>query len=373
MPPAPSDDPAGWDVPAGTWTPTVSAPEFLIPSDALPIPTSVSNNNVSVLVAGDTTFLAWRTAPTHFASADAELHVIASRDGGPWEHEHTIAVGADVREPSLVSFEGTLSLSFFELGTNPGAFEPKRVWRSERCRAGEWTDAVIEDAPRVPWDVKVRGGELLRTSYTGDHYQPDPVLEVHFERSPDGGTTWTPVGDEPVYTGGNSEVAFELDADGALWAVTRNEDGDDTGQGSMVCTAPADATGVWDCPAVSDPQRYDSPELFRHGEDLYLVARRDIGGAFGEDEGLLPYSARPKTTALYRLDRDERRVVHLFDLPGAGDTAFPAVWRTGPHTWRLANYTSPLDEPDISWFQGQTSPRGTQIYLATIEFFEDGA
>ena len=44
------------------------------------------------------------------------------------------------------------------------------------------------------------------------------------------------------------------------------------------------------------------------------------------------------------------------------------IRRTGPHTFLMANYTSPLDEPDISWIEGQTNPRGTQLYFLTITF-----
>lgn len=128
----------------------------------------------------------------------------------------------------------------------------------------------------------------------------------------------------------------------------------------------------------SDPERYDSPEMFRHGDELYLVARRDIGGPY--DQGLeLPvetarlryqaaYWARPKRTAIYRIDQESQRVVHLMDLPSAGDTAFPAIRRTGPHTFLLANYSSPFDRPDIAWSEGQGSERGTQLYLFTLSF-----
>jgi hypothetical protein len=371
---APSDDPAAWDAevdPSVEWDVSAGEPRWTIPSAALPEGLAqASNNNVSLLVAGDTWFLAWRTGPTHFASTDTQLHVVSSDDeGATWRHEHTVALGTDVREPALFLDGDRLAMTFFQGGTNPVAFEPGAVWRSERCGPGAWTDEVIEaDTTRVPWDVKERGGELLRTSYTGEHYQDDAVLEVHFEVSGDGGRTWAPRGADPVYTGGNSEAAFEVLRDGGLVAVTRNEDGDETGQGAMVCTAPASDGSRWDCPAASDPQRYDSPELIRHGDDVYLLARRDPEGVFGEDEGLLPYSTRPKRSSVYHVDPATRAVTWLLDLPGAGDTAFVSARRTGPHTWLLANYTSPVDDPDVSWLEGQTSPRGTQIYLLELSF-----
>ena len=71
-------------------------------------------------------------------------------------------------------------------------------------------------------------------------------------------------------------------------------------------------------------------------------------------------------------DRDPRSIAKKAEAylakTGVGDTAFPAVWRTGPHSFVMANYTSPLDEPDVSWLEGQSSRRGTQIYLMDIEF-----
>lgn len=50
----------------------------------------------------------------------------------------------------------------------------------------------------MPWDVKTRGGVALRTAYSGD-----------------------------------SEVAFEITADGRLFVVTPHQDGDATGAGGQ--------------------------------------------------------------------------------------------------------------------------------------------
>ncbi|HND30524.1 MAG TPA: sialidase family protein [Myxococcota bacterium] len=367
----PVDDPAEWTVEEEVvWHPVLSEPEFVIPGDGLPQETQTANNNVAIAIAGGRTFVAWRTAPNHFASSETELHIVSSEtNGAPWTHEATFALGTDVREPAFLLNDGQLSISFFEAGANPGAFEPIAVWHADRCRAGDWPAQKISEGEKVPWDVKTRQGMALRTAYSGDHYG-DGNLSLHFEKSEDGGASWVPYGTDPVSMGGDSEAAFEIAEDGSLWAVTRNEDGDATGYGSKLCTAPAGDWSAWDCPDVSDPERYDSPEMIRHGDDLYLLARRDVGGPFGPDGSLVQYSTRPKRSALYQIDRDARRVLWLQDIPGVGDTAFVSVWRTGAHSWLFANYTSPLDDPDISWLEGQTSSRGTQIYLATLSFEE---
>jgi len=247
---------------------------------------------------------------------------------------------------------------------------------------GDWTELeIMIDGPVVPWDLKVRREKAWITSYAGEHYtmEAGSVIEVFFEYSDDGETWHSVDGADKVYAGGVSEAAFEFDQDGSLWVVTRNEDGDETGFGSHVCYAPPDALSAWDCGPKSDPERYDSPEMFRHGKDIYLAARKDIGGPY--DQGLdeltleeqrqkymVDYSFRPKGFALYRIDKVLRKVVHLQDLPGVGDTAFAAVRRIGLHTFLLANYTSPLHKPDVTWLEGQTAPEGTQIYLLDITF-----
>ncbi len=363
----------------------ISDARFVVPSQGLPetVRPQASNNNVSIARHEGRLFMAWRSAPTHFASTATQMFVVSSEDDGhTWRHEQTIAPGADVREPLLYVANHTLFLSFFEGGTDPLAFEPNQPWRSRYRGAGDWTAPKVWGADgEVPWDVVAHDGQLFLSSYLGNHYefgQPGDV-SLRLQQSPDG-ITWRPVGEsEEVYRGGASEAAFGFDPDGDLWAVLRNEDGDDTGFGSLLCTAPAGDLGTWDCPEESDPERYDSPRIFRHEDDLYMVARRDIGGPYDQADpdddfgaqqiyNLTQYSGRPKTTALYWIDRKARQVRHLIDLPGAGDNAFPSIVPEGPHTFRIANYTSPLHDPSRTWFEGQVSPEGTQLYLLTLRF-----
>ncbi len=372
---SPSNDPASWDSQVDTainWRPVAGTHRKVVPSARLPeeAPTQASNNNVDIILHGGRLYMGWRTSETHFASRDAQMHVVSSGDfGETWEHELTVKIYADVREPRFLSLNGRLWFYYFEAGTNPLAFEPRSIWRTERQSDGAWTEAeVFGNEGEVLWDLKTRNGVAWMSLYGGEHYVSGGVVEVYFRTSTDG-IVWTDVGPRTVYRGGVSETAFEFDRDGNMWIIGRNEDCDDTGCGSLLCYAEAGALGVWDCPDTSDPQRYDSPEMFRHGDEIYFVARRDIGGAFGEDGGQLgPYSSRAKTTALYQVDIDARRVVHVFDLPGAGDTAFPSVRQTGAHTFLVANYTSPTDNPDITWIDAQLSPEGTQIYLLELKF-----
>ncbi len=359
----------------------ISAPVPVVPSPTLPagLDLEQSNNNLSIALHDGRLFLAFRTAPTHFASAKARLIVLSSADlGRTWAYETSFTTGRDLREPFLLEVAGRLLLYYAELGIRAYAFEPQALWRSSRCGSGCWTAPEKWGGPEeVAWDFKVRGGRAWVTSYRGKHYDlKTPLIDVRFRSSIDG-IDWRDVGPGPVYRGGATETSFEFDRGGGLWAITRNEDGDATGFGSHVASAEAEAPGLWRFPERSNPSRFDSPRLFRHGRDIYLVARRDLGpaagtrfeGVPGEMRKLLvwaSYSLEPKRTALYHLDAVGRRFDLVTDLPSAADTAFPSIVRLSPHEFLVANYSSAFRHTDSSWIWGQLN--GTGIYFVRVRF-----
>ena len=368
----PSDDPAHYQVDTSIlYDIETSSPQWIIPGENLPveITPAASNNNVDIHFFQDRLFIAWRSSPTHFAGDETTMWIMSSADqGATWEYETHIAMDADVREPRFVSSEDMLQFSYFEAGTNPAAFEPKQLWRIFR-QAGQWSSPeVFGEEKSVLWDIKYRNGLFYMTTYDGGHYSADEPVYVRFWSSLDG-IDWSFVnGKEAVYVGGVSEVAFEFDSVGNLWAVGRNEDGDETGAGTQICFAPVQDLSAWECLQHSDPERYDSPEMFRHGDQIYLLGRIDRGGTFGPDGDLISYSLRPKGFGLFRLNQDSFTLELINELPGVGDTSFPSVRRVSENHFLFANYTSPLDDPDISWFEAQMSSRGTQIYLMNLYF-----
>ncbi|MCC7441094.1 MAG: hypothetical protein IT285_05660 [Bdellovibrionales bacterium] len=383
-----SDDPAQWPIAADadSFQPLLSAPIWKVPAPEIPLPTQLSNNNVSIEFHEGRVFMAWRTSLVHFASEHTRIHVVSSADGGAsWDTEFTAAPGRDAREPLLWSHAGVLRLMYFEAGTTLTAFEPHRVLLSRRLAQAQWSEpeAALEPG-EIPWDLRVRSGKAWLSSYVGAHYAVGGKGGLNARvRSAADGETWEPLPgareDGVVYQGGVSEVSFELAEDGAVMGLGRNEDGDDTGFGSLVFHSFAETPGLWTHPARSDPERYDSPRMFRHGDAFYAVARRDVGGPFDKGWRFLPFAlrrlilwknfwTRPKRTALYRIFPIEGRAQHLMDLPSAGDTAFPAIRRLGRDEFLIANYTSPLDQPWITWRKGQVSGKGTQIYWIKLTF-----
>jgi len=361
---------------------TVEDTEQVVPGAGLPpeVAPQPANNNLDVIRFDGRLFLAWRTAPTHFASADTMMYVVSSDDdGATWAYEASVALGTDVREPNFYASGDTLHLLFAVLGDNPLDFEPQGTKRITRTGAGQWTTPV--DALPVgfiPWRVKPIDGDLNLIGYTGGEniYEPGGApIEVHW--LVEDGDAWAAAvpGQPIVHTGGGSETDLVVLDDGSIVAVMRNEAGDDDGFGSKVCRAPADDLGNWEC--APDPRKYDSPLLIQQGGVVWLVARRNVtdSGAYdlGRDDlsradQFLTYSGaywyEPKRCALWRVDPEALTVTWELDLPSRGDTCFPEALDDGDGTWTLFNYSNDPDGPDWDWIRGQTQP--TNIYRHTL-------
>jgi hypothetical protein len=107
----------------------------------------------------------------------------------------------------------------------------------------------------------------------------------------------------------------------------RDEDGDDTGFGSSVTFARASDLARWDVPAQSDPERHDSPRLFRHSKELYLISLER--GGWGVSPHVIARRDRAapfrRLRARFRaLDPCIHRVNHegLGACPGVGEYPF---------------------------------------------------
>ena len=370
---------------AGAGGITCSPPRQVVPGPGLPpgLRLMRANNNLDIVRHDGRIHFAFRSAPTHFASPAARFYVLASDDDGKtWSHEATVKRGRDMREPRLLSWDGKLFLYFFEAGTSAWSFKPNRIFAMERRTDGTWTEPVaISGKGYVVWRTKVVRGVPYMMAYKGGaaiYNGSREPLEVEMLTTSDG-YQWVPVDPErrAVYRGGGSEADFELADDGTLFAVIRNEAGDETGWGSKVCRAPKGDIANWEC--VSDRRKFDSPLVFKHGGEIYLIARRNLTGSGKYDLGWrrLPhvlqqicyeaaYWLTPKRTALYRFDRDRLGIEWLFDFPSRGDTAFPALVPLNDRQYLLFNYSSPLEGADKSWLRGMLT--ATNIYSTVITF-----
>jgi hypothetical protein len=381
-----SDDPANYDSQfqkGGRYKLSCSEPLWLIPSKYLPdsLEVQTSNNNVALARYQDRIYVGFRTGKTHFASASTKMYIISTSDGLNWQEELDLSLDADVREPHFLVTEDTLRFYYFKAGTNMAAFEPEKINMIYRIGPQVWSEAVeIMDKGEVHWSMKARNGKYYATSYLGSHYQVfgKSQVELKFRESKDG-VAWHEIGDSSaVYEGGVSEVDFEFSREGDLWAVGRLEDGDFSGFGSQIFFASKDSLDQWHHLSQANREAYMSPKIFRHGDDIYLVARRQLGKKpFGFASKILGmpirrmanwvnYSLSPKTTAIFRLNTLKKSIEHVRDLPGAGDTALPSILRLGKDRFLLANYSSNPKHHNRTWLKGQLNP--TYIYLMVLDF-----
>ncbi len=352
-----------------------------------------ANNNLDVVQFQDRTFLAWRTAPTHFASADTVMYV-ASEGADGWRFEGSFALGTDVREPRFLALGDKLFLYFAVLGSDPFAFEPQGMKVTEYHGPGDWDEPEdLYEPGFIPWRAKVIGDKAYLIGYVGGEniYENngDPI-RIHFLTTTDGRTLEPVVEGQPVVQeGGGSETDFTFLDDGTLVAVTRDEAGDaEFGFGSKICRAEAGDLGNWTC--KPDPKKYDSPLVFRHQGDVWLVGRRnvtedgnyDLGAdelslADQADKYEVDYSFKPKRCALWKVDPDDLAVTFVTDLPSRGDTCFASELQKSDHLFTIYNYSSYLDGAedckswpddcaDITWWVGQGGK--TMIYRIDAAF-----
>lgn len=361
----------------------------VIPGPGLPAeaPPQHSNNNLDVVRHDGRIYLAWRTGPDHFASDKTAMYVLSTTDEKTWRFETKVTAGADLREPRFLSFNGSLFLYLARLGKDPLRFQPQGMSYVELKggAAGGWGTLTDFGGPTfIDWRAKVERGKPYLVAY--DHgeqiYNPTGVpLSIHLYTTTDG-KAWTDVDPAigPVSVGGGSETDFAIGDDGTLYAVVRNEAGDkEFGFGSKVCRAPAGNIAKWTC--KSDPKKYDSPLMFWHDGEAYLIGRRNLTETGTYDlaefsdrpfyerwfKNLTDYSIRPKRCAIWRYMQAEDRIAYIADLPSRGDTCFAGIIDgERPNEKIVYNYSSPIDGPEVTWNEGQLGD--TLIYRHVLRF-----
>ncbi len=376
-----ADEPHGWDLERARGI-GVGSPHATVPGPGLPagLALGAANNNLDWIRHGERVYLAFRTAPRHWASDEARLIVLSAPLGSEqqaqaqWSREVVFDLqDRDLREPRFLTVGERLLFYFFEADSQPGIFSPNSIRVSEMQARGQWSDSRPIFAPgHVVWRTKWRRGAAWMSVYDGRelYEQRGRARSVRLLRSTNG-IDWSSVSGEesPVPQAGGGECAFEFDEQGNLVALVRVEP-----RGALVCTAPADRLQTWDCNPT--PFRHDSPLLVRHGDRFFAIARRSLGGTVERMPSWLPNDTRlildqlrfwwtRLRTTVYEVLPEERRIVPLLDLPSRGDTAFASAIDLGDGRFAIANYSSPIEGRDWPWAVGQNVE--TRIYSLTLE------
>jgi len=351
--------------------PALSEAVQIVPADSMTADavSQVSHNNLDIVWHDNRLFFAFRTAPTHFASGDTMLYVVSTQDQVTWTLETSVHMDTDLREPRLLSFDDKLFLYFAVLGYVPTSFDPQATMVTAFEGPCEWSEPEeIFEPGFIPWRTHTYDGVPYLIGYIGGEniYEVNgEPISVHWLTTEDG-RNFEPVvpGQPVVLEGGSSETDFVFAEDGAVIAVSRNEAGDELGWGSKICRAEPDDLGSWNC--VGDPKKYDSPFMFRHGSEIYLIGRRNVTDDGTYDLGRRDLSAAeqtslyerkywltPKRCSLWRVDPVDLDVEFVLDLPSNGDTCFASVVPLSADQYLIYNYSSPLDDPDLRWVDGQ--------------------
>ncbi|MFA6449296.1 MAG: hypothetical protein WCX65_07515 [bacterium] len=347
----------------------------IVPGPGLPaeVKPFKSNNNVDIAKFGDRFYMAFRSAPTHFASTETILYVLSSADAKKWDYETKFKMGSDLREPRFLVFKGKLFLYFFKGGANPLSFAPDSMYVTEFESNGKWTKPKMFYKPGyVIWRAKEHGGKAIMSVYYGVGLYSNETKPSHLQLlESDDGYNYTLINNKDISSTVSSEEGeFEFDAEGNLYATVRQEM-----KGGEVCFAPKSDITAWDCRFT--PFKYDSALMFNHKGDFYVIARRNIAGEYNRDSKALPaflrskwylvrYSLTRKRTALYRLDKEQKILVPVFDFPSRGDTAYAGMVKLDENRYLIVNYSSDINKFDWSWIGGQLV--GSNLYSTILEF-----
>ena len=350
----------------------------IVPSDILPndVYDKTANNNLDVILFDCKLFLAFRTAPSHFASSETEMYIVSTDDFKKFNLERRISIKKDLREPRFLIANGTLFMYFAVLGTNPVKFEPEGTMVIQRDRDGKWSRPQwLFRNTFIPWRGKEFDDTPTLIGYTGGdniYSEPTDAIKVFWLRTNDG-INFEPFlsKKEIILQGGVSETDIVKHRENEYVAVSRNELGDESGWGSKICRI--NGTAPYETVCKSDPKKYDSPLLFKHKERIILIGRRNLTETGNYDLNMrdlsfveqrnkyeIEYSFAPKRCSVWEVDPENLSVNFILDLPSRGDTCFASHIPLGENDYLIFNYSSPIDGPDYKWIEGQANP--TYIY-----------
>lgn len=351
----------------------------LIPGPNLPseITCRKSNNNLDLVKYEGKYFLAFRTAPTHFASKKTKLYIVSSSDLQNWNYEKEFFCRSDMREPRFLVYKNKLFFYYFEGGKKMFRFEPRQIMVSELTENKFTEPLSIGLDGYVPWRLKVHNDTIYLSAYYGVNlYHGNHAADLRLFTSTDG-LHFSKLSEKPQCDwAGAEEGEFEFDEQGNLWATVRLE-----GDGALI--AYADKNNLSDWRLVFSKYKYDSAFMFKYKNEIYVIARRNLdgNGQFAQASRHIPdkirhrynlvkYSFTKKTTAIYKLDKQNKKLCFLADLMGTGDTAFPAMAPASGDKpeFILMNYSSDISGREKNWIKGQLSE--TFIYWTKMCFTE---
>lgn len=330
-----------------------------------------SNNNLDLVKYNGRYYMAFRTAPTHFASTKTVLYIVSSSNMQQWNYETEIHTGYDLREPRFAVYHDTLHMYYFEGGKDKFKFEPRYVMAMRTTGQGWGKPETINLDGFVPWRLRERNDTLYLSAYYGKGlYKKNHHSNLRLFYSTNA-IQWLQISEAPqIEVLSAEEGEFIFDKQGNMYGTVRLE-----GSGALVCRADAHKLQQWNYKRTK--YKYDSALLFDHNEEIYLVARRNIDGEMdkvkhrkteqqGKMRNLIRYSITQKVTSLYKFNKDSLTVTPLLDFPSTGDCSYAGIAQIDKDTYLLMNYSSDIKKRKRIWINGQLGK--TYIYSTVLRF-----
>lgn len=317
------------------------------------------NSNTDMIFWKGRFYLVHANSPYHFATEKCKLMIWRSNDARSWEKLSEVNIlGEDIRDPKFAPIGGRLFL--YVLKSTRFIAEPYRTALRTSADGVRWSPLIdIEPEGWLFWRPKTRDGRAWYVPAYWHEHGKSMLL-----RSTDG-VRWDRV--SVIHEGDwNDETAIEFLPDGRLLATARLEGSDswlgDERASTLIATAAPPYT-AWKS-VRSRVTRLDGPALFSYNGIVYAVGRHnpDPAGFFTNYGSIL---AR-KRTALYRVLED--RLVHLSDLPSAGDTSYAGVVIRGDDAY-ISYYTSDTAR-DYPWIIGMLARSDILVAKVSLPLLE---
>jgi hypothetical protein len=319
-------------------------------------------------------YVVYQSSKWHLQDLNGELVVASSPDAseGSWTELATIKGPGhnDVRDPLIQDIDGTLFLYFLpNFLFDP---EPNTTYYCSSINGKDWTDPV-----EIYVNVSLGSGWELQNGWIFGRQEPltfnnitwytmafgakeDKWMTILIETQD--GINWTEVSE--VYdTYPSSEPCMEFLPSGEIIATLRvsamsSWTGYDFGTpyaGTIIATSYNNRTGWSYSPEFQT--RMDGGKMFtlENRTRIFIAGRNHLGPKIDNGDHV-----SRKRTSVYEVLPD--RLVHLFDLPSDGDTAYTGIVIEGGNVY-VSYYTCPINH-DLPWIIGITMLTRTEIRIA---------
>jgi len=317
------------------------------------------NSNTDLIRWRDHFFLVHAASPYHMGSTQCRLVLRRSDDARRWETVREFSVpGEDIRDPKFAAIGGRLFL--YALPNKGVRALPYGTVYAVSTDGTTWSEFErIAQPGWLFWRPKTRDGlRWYVPAYWHEHGKSALFASTD-------GIEWEIV--STIHEGdANDETDIEFLPDGRLLVTARLEVVADSpfghpDAGTLIAVA---APPYREWPAVrSQVTRLDGPALFSWNDRLFAVARAQPGRR-GRLTHLGSMMSR-KRTALFLVE--PQRLVHLSDLPSAGDTSYAGVVLHDGCLY-VSYYTSDIrrDYPWVIGMLARSDIRIAQMPLASL-------